>query len=228
MSLKDEIVGLALEHVDLVGVTPSESFDHEPPGLCPSSLLTGAKSVIVLGSQLNDSIISNVTTDDSAEGISFQVLLTDHQDTVRRILSEIAYRVGRLLTRAGYRWRHVGDQLDKRDLSGTMSNKHAAILAGLGVWGRHSMVLTPQFGPRQYFCSVVTDAEIDGLPVATPHAHPCTGCGLCIRECPAHAISQPPADRPYAIDRFRCAMYMSGAGGCNLCLARCPAGRRAL
>jgi len=84
-------------------------------------------------------------------------------------------------------------------------------------------VLTPQFGARQRFAVLLTDA---GLDYARPLEGfgPCEHCDACVRACPAGALSTAGPGQTYSIDRFRCQAYNNGSGGCGLCLARCPAG----
>jgi ferredoxin len=63
----------------------------------------------------------------------------------------------------------------------------AAYCAGLGEIGYSGMLLTPEFGPRQMFAAVLTDAEFEPDPL-----HPgglCDRCMACVKECPGKAIS---------------------------------------
>jgi epoxyqueuosine reductase QueG len=43
---------------------------------------------------------------------------------------------------------------------GPFSHRHAATRAGLGEFGYNNIVLTPQFGPRQRFNSIITEAVL--------------------------------------------------------------------
>ena len=47
---------------------------------------------------------------------------------------------------------------------GPFSHRHAATRAGLGEFGYNNIVLTPQFGPRQRFNSIITDGAGGGSP----------------------------------------------------------------
>jgi hypothetical protein len=65
----------------------------------------------------------------------------------------------------------------------------AAFCAGLGEIGWGRIFLTPQFGPRQRFGVVLTDADLepdplyDGPPL-------CDRCMSCVRDCPGDALSR--------------------------------------
>lgn len=69
---------------------------------------------------------------------------------------------------------------------GEVSLRHAAIAAGLGSFGLHNIVVHPRFGTRVIFTAVLTQLELVSDP--PPAQNPCTGCGLCVRACPAGAL----------------------------------------
>lgn len=63
----------------------------------------------------------------------------------------------------------------------------AAFICGLGEIGYSKMFLTPEFGPRQRFAFLLTDAPLEADPL-----HPggiCDRCMSCVRDCPVGAIS---------------------------------------
>ncbi len=63
----------------------------------------------------------------------------------------------------------------------------AAFLCGLGEISYSKVFLTPQFGPRQRFGVMLTDAELDPDPIYDgPHL--CDRCMDCVTECPGNAI----------------------------------------
>ncbi len=63
----------------------------------------------------------------------------------------------------------------------------AAFLAGLGEIGWSKVFLTPEFGPRQRFVILLTDAELDPDPIYEGKI--CDRCKLCVKNCPGKAIS---------------------------------------
>jgi epoxyqueuosine reductase QueG len=74
--------------------------------------------------------------------------------------------------------------------SGPFSHRHAATRAGLGEFGYNNIVLTPQFGARQRFNSIITDAELIPDPLITKPICLRDACMLCIRGgCPMDAIT---------------------------------------
>lgn len=69
-----------------------------------------------------------------------------------------------------------------------VSLRHAAIAAGLGVFGRHNLVIHPRLGSRVLFAAVLTDLDLPSDPPVTEDL--CTECGICVDECPAQALEQ--------------------------------------
>lgn len=63
---------------------------------------------------------------------------------------------------------------------------YAAVAAGLGEIGLHGVFLSPEFGPRQRFQAIITDAPLDPDPLCEREV--CGGCMLCVQSCPLGAI----------------------------------------
>lgn len=67
-----------------------------------------------------------------------------------------------------------------------VSLRHAALAAGLGVFGRNNLVLHPRFGSRVLFAAVMCDLD---LPSDLPcNDEICTNCNICVENCPAGAL----------------------------------------
>lgn len=149
----------------------------------------------------------------------------DHYRGLRAALE----RVARLLVTAGFRETVLAD--DAR-----LIDRAAAVRAGVGWWGKSSMVLVPGSGPWVLLGSVATDAE---LPVAQPMKRDCGSCVACMPACPTGAIVA-----PGVLDARRClAHWLQAPGviprslrramadrvyGCDDCLDVCPPGGRLL
>lgn len=82
--------------------------------------------------------------------------------------------------------------------------RQCAVDAGLGEIGLSGSLLTDAFGPNQRYAFVLTDAEIEPDPIATPHV--CDHCGKCVAGCPGHAISP-----DGVLNVWQCATYYVGA-----------------
>lgn len=113
-------------------------------------------------------------------------------------------------------------------------DRAAAVRAGVGWWGRSTMVLVPGAGPWVLLGSVATDAP---LRATDRMARTCGTCTACLPACPTGAIL---ADG--VLDVRRClAHHLQSSGpipedlreaigdrlyGCDDCLTSCPPGDR--
>jgi len=68
------------------------------------------------------------------------------------------------------------------------SQRHAAIAAGLGNWGRNNLVIHPKIGSRVLFATVLCDAELPPDPPFTEDL--CTQCNICVEQCPGKALDE--------------------------------------
>jgi len=118
-------------------------------------------------------------------------------------------------------------------LVGVVSHKLVAHLAGLGWIGKSCLLITPKYGPRVRFSTILTDAP---LKAGTPIHNGCKDCIECIRICPVHAFTgksfDPSDKRSVRYNAKLCDEYFYkrkdklGEGLCGLCVYVCPYGRR--
>ncbi|MTI65664.1 MAG: epoxyqueuosine reductase [Firmicutes bacterium] len=111
--------------------------------------------------------------------------------------------------------------------------------AGLGLIGRHGMVITKEFGPRCRIAPIFIDEKIFQVTDTTEHewiSEFCNKCGNCARSCPVEAIYERPKlvqtsisentkDRYESYDREKCFVSFSATMGCALCISVCPFSR---
>ena len=67
------------------------------------------------------------------------------------------------------------------------SNRHAAVAARIVTFGWFAIAMSPEYGPRQRFISVFTDADL--IPDSMMEQDLCDNCGVCVKACPMGAIS---------------------------------------
>lgn len=72
---------------------------------------------------------------------------------------------------------------------GPFSHRHAATRAGLGEFGYNNVVLTKEFGPRQRFNSIITDADLTPDPLLEEPICLRESCRLCLEACPVDCIT---------------------------------------
>jgi len=68
-----------------------------------------------------------------------------------------------------------------------VSQKHAAQAAGIGTIGRHSLLITPEYGSMVWLGAVLSEHEFEPDPLLAPI---CNNCNLCADVCPINALSE--------------------------------------
>jgi len=111
--------------------------------------------------------------------------------------------------------------------------------AGLGFFGRNTMLILKGIGSFFFIAELISDLEILGCENGQ-YSGGCGGCARCIEKCPTHAISD-----QYLINSNRCISYLTiekrgvldleeqeSIGdwlfGCDLCQDCCPFNHRTL
>jgi ferredoxin len=107
--------------------------------------------------------------------------------------------------------------------------KQRAVAAGLGRWGKNSLVLHPQFGPWVRFMAMKVQAPLTptGPGNDSHEENPlCEGCTACINACPARVL-EPYQLRDWASCQASTSSFpqMGKLVACDRCLVVCPIGR---
>jgi len=214
--------------IPVVGFAPANRWDDPrfaelvPEPFRPAAVVPGTRTVIVIGLPVFLPVV------ETAPSIWYHELYR----TVNELLDQHTYRIAAALNMIGYPSVPV-----PRDGYGSIrvllerpiaffSHRHAAYLAGLGTFGVNNVLLTPAYGPRVRFASVMTAAELP--PDAVLEADLCTRCMRCVEECPAGALE--PGAYPISLtDKRACAersadLYRRHISPCGRCIAVCPVG----
>jgi epoxyqueuosine reductase len=188
----------------------------------PRTLWPEARSIIVLAMNYGpDHDPRDLLGKGDRGAISVYAQNRDYHDVIKGRLKEIA---GRIAARTG------GDVKVFVDTAPVME-KPLAEAAGIGWQGKHSNLVSREFGSWLFLGSIFTTAEI--APDKPEQDH-CGSCRACIDACPTDAF---PA--PYRLDARRCISYLTIENkgpiplefraaignriyGCDDCLAACP------
>ncbi|MFM8551586.1 MAG: tRNA epoxyqueuosine(34) reductase QueG [Nitrospiraceae bacterium] len=116
----------------------------------------------------------------------------DYHGVLQGKLEQLEAHIKTLTPDAGTRW-----YVD----TGPVMEKAWAQQAGLGWIGKHSNLVSPQFGSWLLLGEILTTLELDA---DEPGADLCGTCQLCIKACPTGAIAE-----PYVVDARRCIAYLT-------------------
>jgi epoxyqueuosine reductase QueG len=204
-----------------VGVAdPRTGFSHALNGCRPTDVMKDCRSVIVFALNIGLDYYRDVDFEHNNNRLGH---LYRDSATLRLIT---------FLRGKGYDAEEVPrEHADHKNMVARMSFKLAACEAGIGVFGRSSVILTPEFGPRVNLGVVLTDAVL--MPDQPMKGFsPCENCNRCMRICPVCAIEEkmPP---PTGFDREKCVNFVDWIKRrtnekvklCGRCFNRCPAGK---
>lgn len=186
----------------------------------PAATVPGARSLVVAAKAYGGGPAPK-----RASGAVARYARSDHYGVLRHGLEALA---GRL--RAG------GWRAEVRCDDNRLVDRAAAVRAGLGWFGRNTLVLLPGRGSWFVLGSVVTDARLAGAGRPLTPAEGCGPCRRCLSACPTGALSDG------VLDARRCLAWLLEAPGvfpvehrvalggrvygCDACQEACPVNRR--
>ncbi len=188
----------------------------------PGSLWPRVRSIVMLGMNYgpDSDPMASLDRRDRAT-ISVYARNRDYHDVIKGRLKEIA---GRFAVRSGADVKVFVD-------TAPVMEKPLAAAAGLGWQGKHTNLVSREYGSWLFLGAIFTTAEIE---TDRPEPDSCGSCRACLDVCPTDAF---PA--PYQLDARRCISYLNiehkgpiprefraAIGnriyGCDDCLAVCP------
>jgi epoxyqueuosine reductase len=189
----------------------------------PRALWPQATSVVMLGLNYgpDGDLLASLSKPECAT-ISVYARNRDYHDIIKGRLKQLA---GFMLKRAG-----AGDAKVFVDTAPIME-KPLAQTAGIGWQGKHTNLVSRDFGSWLFLGAIFTNLRLNPDPPETDH---CGSCRKCLDVCPTAAF---PA--PYLLDARRCISYLTiehkgpvplqfrakignRIYGCDDCLAVCP------
>lgn len=193
----------------------------------PESVLPGVRSVVMLG--LNYRTEEPVPTGAAQGRVSrYAWGETDYHTVLRQRLKQLSQFLKERAPEAKSRGIVDTAPLLERDF---------ARLAGLGWFGKNTLLINKRQGSWLFLSGLLTDQELDyDAPHETAH---CGTCTRCLDACPTDAF-----EGPYVLDARKCISYLTielrgpiptalrtGMGdwlfGCDVCQDVCPWNRKA-
>ena len=223
---------------DLVGVASASDpqFDRAPKGHHPTEWLPGAKSVVVGGIKVLREILETTPSP----------LYAKHYTQMNEWLMQAGYRLARKLQDMGFKALYFPEtdpypyyetkrNMGEPRMSPSFCHLHGAVAAGLGKRGKVGVVLTPKYGPRQRWVTVLTTAELAPDPrieteICLEFIKPGSCGSRCVEVCSTEqngALKAWPDEG--GVTQYKCEsnwLSLLGKGlVCGRCIAVCPAGK---
>lgn len=175
---------------DLVGIASIDRYQGAPIRMSPQGILPTAKSVIVCAVHHPDAAIElDGEIHPQVMGpYRIQYIMNDKLDL-------LSFRIARMLDDLGYPtvpiassniWRYRGYKEMDATFAPDISHIYGGVCAGLGELGWNGLCITPEYGARNRFVSIITEAELTPTPLYNGPKL-CDLCGECIRKCPTNA-----------------------------------------
>jgi epoxyqueuosine reductase len=204
-------------HGDMDWLAANPERRTDPRGLWP-----GVRSVVLLGVNYGpDENPLAILAQRTRGAISVYAQGDDYHDLIKKRLKALA------------RWLVAASGCEVKVFVDTAAvmEKPLAQAAGLGWQGKHTNLVSRQFGSWLFLGAIFTDSD---LPRDAAEADHCGSCRACLDICPTSAF---PA--PYKLDARRCISYLTIESrgpiphefrkaignriyGCDDCLAVCP------
>jgi len=187
----------------------------------PRISLTDAKTIIVAGIYIGGSTLPAWTN--AWYGRTSRLYLSEFFLDVVKPLEPIV----NLLKNQGYKAIVCDDSKEDRSI---LPLKLAAIRAGLGWQGKHTLLISKKYGTFLALGGIITDATLEYNTDQEPNR--CHKCEKCQQACPLRAL-----DQPYVLNRSNClsnllqiehlpeeaqAVIENRLGDCEICQEACP------
>ncbi len=140
----------------------------------------------------------------------YQMKSTDLLQAMNEYMDLLNIQTRQILKKAGFgSWGALFSQEEFSNRRDFVPHRELAEKAGLGIIGKNFLLITPEYGPRVQFTTILTTMPV--LPDSPlSHYNPCKTCSICVRECPTNALKK-------YFDEDSCIK-------CYKCVAVCPAG----
>lgn len=110
---------------------------------------------------------------------------------VYKVLGDVAIELAEYLKEQGYK------SEAHHPFGGKLLYGPHVVAANLGIKGRNRLIITPEFGPRQRWSIITTDAEIPKTEEKdfSDLEEYCKKCGACVRNCKGGSVYETPIEK---------------------------------
>ncbi len=203
---------------DLCGIASIDRFGEAPEGFHPRDVLSTCESVIVFAKRF---LAGTLMCQSTVPYTIVRNRLSAELDRMAVLFCTELEQEGIIAIPTGAIGPTEWDKRTQR-FRNIISAKHAAEAAGLGVIGKNSLLITPEYGNMVWLAAIITDVKLE--PDQLLQNTYCTEkCNLCRQACPIEAI------KSQEMEQLNCWEHAFGAEDrgdwkikCYKCRTACP------
>ena len=199
---------------DLCGIASIDRFTEAPEGYHPLDVLPTCKSVIAFAVRFVSGTLGCKTA------VPYTIVRNILSDKLNKIAVQFCIdmeKEGVLAVPTST----LGSELDEKTgrHRSIVSAKHAAQAAGLGTIGRHSLLITPEYGSMVWLNLILTEMELEPDPLKE---RICNDCNLCVEICPVNALKSMEVDQNACWNHAFGEVKQDWRISCHRCRDICP------
>lgn len=194
--LKENLIQFSKQnHIDLIGFAAKDRFKGLDGYKNPFAIFPEGKTVILVGKRICRGSLRGI--EEGSNFFDYNLFGGDWLED--QFLASACYDLTRAIENEGYEavpifpnpvevhGQGVPVKEGKEAPNVTPDFQYAAVACGLGEISYTGLIFTPQYGSRQRFHMVITDAELESDPILEGRV--CDRCKKCAEVCPLGAIS---------------------------------------
>lgn len=188
----------------------------------PSNVTAGLERAISLGVRLLDKVLEEIKDKPTR-------LYYHHYRQINMLLDQMSLKISSFIQAEGVKALPIpaSQIINWEKQYAHLCHRKIAQLAGLGWIGRNNLLVTPEFGSRVRFTSILTNMELSQNGVISGD---CGKCRRCLGVCPAEAIKEKKEDFDYmaCFEKLR-AFRKEGLTSqyiCGVCVKACGFDKR--
>ncbi len=214
--IKEIVIALG---ADICGIASIDRFTGAPEGFSPKDIFAECKSVIAFGLALPKGVTQ----------VDPQIIYGHFNDNSCLQVDTISFRASKIIEKEVNCYAvpipcdspyEFWDE-ENREGRGLISMKHVAVLAGLGIIGKSTLLINNKFGNLLTIGAILTNLDIQSDELCEGSC--IDACNRCIDSCPAGAIANG------EVNQKLCRDYTYGKNkrgfdivNCNKCRNICP------
>lgn len=169
---------------DKCGIASVERFEDAPKGFHPADIYPDCRSVVVFLKRMPSAVI--LATNPVPYTHTAYLLYAE--------LDRLGLKLCHHLENKGIHAIPVPTDVpyiawdeNRKHGQAILSMRHSAYNAGLGILGRNTLLINPDFGNMVYIGAVLIDSPLDPDPIEENLSCP-PNCRICLDACPQHAL----------------------------------------